>query len=293
MLDWNDVKYFLALYRAGTLAGAAAALRINATTVGRRLGSLEEQVGARLFDRTPDRYTLTQAGRDMLRRAESIEREALALEREVTGADGRLAGVVRLASTETLATRFLAPKLPAFFAAHPDIVLELQCSNRGVSLARREADVALRLSRPHEDNVVTRKIATIDLALYASNDYFARRGMPASPDTSLRDHDLVMFADTRTFALENVWIDARRDGARVVLRSDSVSSIYSATVAGLGIALLPRTVAEREPTLRRIDTASAPEPRNVWQAVHADLQKSARIRAVLDFLATVVPMHGV
>lgn len=292
MLDWDDLRYFLAVHRAGTLARAGAALRINPTTVGRRLGALEERIGARLFDRTADGYVVTPAGRDLVARAERMEDEALAVEREVSGADQRLAGSVRVSATEMLATRFIAPHLSRFAALHPSITIDLSCTPRSVSLARREADVVLRLARPEEPDVVSRRLGSIALALYASREYLAQRGVPADAERSLHGHDVVLFASSRAFTVENTWFEARLDGARVVLRSDSVSSIYSAALFGLGIALLPIVVAEREPELERVPTSTAPEPRVVWQAVHVDLQKSARIRAVLSFLAEIVSEPG-
>src|SRR5690349_8812903 len=129
MLDWDDLRTFLAIHRAGTLARAASSLEINATTVGRRLTTLEERVHARLFDRTPEGYVVTAAGRDLLHRAERMEQEAIALEREVLGADQRLAGSVRVTATEMIATRFIMPQLPRLAAKHPDIALEIECSN--------------------------------------------------------------------------------------------------------------------------------------------------------------------
>jgi len=288
MIDWNDLRYFLAIARGGTLARASRLLGINATTVGRRLAALEEQVQARLFDRTPDGYALTPSGRDLLPRAERMESEAIALDRDVIGADQRASGSVRLTATEMLATRYIMPHLPRFHALHPGITLELECTTRVVSLARREADIALRLSRPREDNVVGRRLASVPLSLYAAASYLEHRGVPTDPDISLAGHTAILFADSRSFATENEWIAPRLDGARVVLRSDSVSSIYSATLAGLGIALLPRAVAGHEPALVHIPTVTSPSPRVIWQAVHADLQRSARVRAVLDFLAEIV-----
>jgi len=288
MLDWDDLRYFLAIHRSVTLARAASALGINATTVGRRLAALEERVNARLFDRTPEGYLLTAAGHELLPRAERMEQEALALEREVLGADQRLAGSVRVTATEMIGTRFIMPHVPRFRARQPEIALELECNNRTVSLTRREADIALRLARPREDNVVTRKLADIRLALYAAPSYLETRGLPEDPDASLRGHELVLFAASRQFRVENEWFEPRLAGARIALRSDSVSSIYAATVAGVGIALLPRAAADLDPALRRIATASAPEPRVIWQTVHADLQKTARIRAVLDFLSEIL-----
>lgn len=292
MLDWDDLRYFLAIHRAGTLARAASALGINATTVGRRLSTLEERVHTRLFDRTPDGYALTAAGRDLLQRAERMEDEALALEREVLGADQRLAGSVRVTATEMIATRFIMPQLPRFRAHHPEIAIELECSNRNVSLTRREADIALRLSRPREENVVTRRLADIPLGLYASTEYLKTRGVPEDPERSLRGHCALLFAAARAFRVENAWFEARLDGAQIALRSDSVSSIFAAALAGAGIALLPRAAAERDAMLVRIETATSPEPRVIWQTVHEDLQKSARVRAVMAFLAETLGRDG-
>jgi DNA-binding transcriptional LysR family regulator len=288
MLDWDDLRHFLAIHRHGTLSRAGAALGINATTVGRRLAVLEGRVRARLLDRTPNGYVLTPAGRDLLPRAERVEEETLAIERRLVGADQRASGSVRVSATEMLATRFIAPHLPRFVEKHPAVALELECTNRTVSLARREADIALRLARPREESVVTRKLVSIPLALYAARSYLEKRGAPKDPETTLGGHDVVLFADSRLFVVENAWFSARLGGARVALRSDSVSSIYSATCAGLGIALLPRAVADFDPVLVRIETATSPEPRVIWQAVHLDLQGSARVRVVLDFLADIL-----
>jgi DNA-binding transcriptional LysR family regulator len=292
MVDWDDLRHFLAIHRGGTLARAASALGINATTVGRRLSALEERVHARLFDRTPEGYALTAAGRDLLYRAERMEAEALALEREVLGADQRLVGSVRVTATEMIGTRFIMPHLPQFRTRHPEIAIELECSHRNVSLTRREADVALRLARPYEENVVTRRLAPIPLALYAAPNYLSARGLPEDAEASLAGHELVLFAATRAFRVENSWFEPRLTGARIALRSDSVSAIFAATLAGAGIALLPRAAADRDRGLIRIETATSPEPRVIWQTVHEDLQKSARVRAVLDFLAEILQPAG-
>ena len=288
MFDWNDLRYFLAVQRAGTLAAAAGEVGSNATTVGRRITALETEVGARLFDRTPDGFSLTQAGLDLLPHAERVERETLAALRTVVGADQRSAGRVRLATTEMMATRFLAPHLPSFHARHPEITLELACSIRPMSLSHRDADVSLRLTRPREPDVVARELLRIELSLFAGRAYVAAAGMPERPDTSLAGHRVILFAETPAFALENQWLDPRLDGAVVVLRSDSVSSVYAAALAGVGIALLPSALADAEPALVRIGASTAPEPRTVWQGVHRDLVKNARVRAVTAFLSDVV-----
>jgi DNA-binding transcriptional LysR family regulator len=285
MFDWDDVRYFLMLQRHGTLAAAGAALKLDPTTVGRRLIKLEEELGARLFDRTPNGYVLTEAGHRLLPRAERIEREALGVEREVAGEDQKLEGIVRLTATEMLTTRFIAPHLRRFRERYPEIQLELQCTNLDVNLARREADIALRLARPTQEDLIIKRLSFIDLGLYASLGYVNRFGLPQE---SLAGHHMILFVNTRPFRRENDWLEARMDGARVALRSDSVSAIYSATVAGAGIALLPCLVADHDHELVRVPLEGAPEPRQIWQAVHKDLRDSARIRVVLDFLGKIL-----
>lgn len=286
--DWDNLRFFLAVERAGTLAGAGAKLGLNATTVGRRLTSLEETLRARLFDRTPDGFVLTGAGESLLPVAERIEAEFLALDREVAGADQSLTGRVRLTATEMLATRFIAPHLALFRERYPQLELDLICSTRVFNLGRREADIALRLARPREENLIIKKLADVHLGLYATHEYLELRGTPDDPDATLAGHDVILFAESRPFAKENAWFEPRLDGARIVLRSDSVSSMYSAVTAGVGLAMLPRQVADRDPRLVRIESRTAPEPRRIWQMIHRDLQGNARVRAVLDFLGEVL-----
>lgn len=282
MFDWDDVRFFLAVGREGNLARAGTALGLDATTVGRRIGSLERELGARLFDRSGRGFMLTAAGHRLLPRAEGMEREALALDLDLAGEDQKLEGRVRLTSTEMIATRFIAPVLARFHERFPEIQLELSCTNRDVDLGRREADIALRLSRPRQDDIVVKKLLSIELGLYAAEGYVERHGMPRPG--GLAGHRFVLFADTRPFQRENQWLERHIGQAQVVLRSDSVSSLMSAALGGLGIALLPCYVAERTPGLVRTPLEGSPEPRVVWQAVHRDLQGAARVRAVLGFL---------
>jgi DNA-binding transcriptional LysR family regulator len=165
---------------------------------------------------------------------------------------------------------------------HPGIALDLVCTNRDLDLARGEADIALRLSRPRQEDLVVKRLLSIELGLYAAHDYVERLGMPSPAE--LAAHRFIRFADTPAFARENAWLAQYTREAQVVMRSDSVSSIVSAAVGGLGIALLPVHVGDREPGLLRTPLSGSPEPRVVWQAVHRDLSRVARIRAVLDFL---------
>jgi DNA-binding transcriptional LysR family regulator len=287
LFDWDDIRFFLALHRHRSLARAGSVLGVDATTVSRRIGDLESKLGARLFDRSARGARLSDAGTRLLARAQRMEDEALAVERDLAGDDQRLDGTVRLTATEMLSTRFIAPFLGSFNKRHPDIVLDLVCTSQDLDLSRREADIALRLSRPKQDDLVVKRLFDIELALYGSVDYLAAHGVPDLAAPSVPDHAIVLFADTPGFRRENAWIEARVRGARIATRCDSVSSIYSAAVAGVGMALLPCHVADAEPGLQRIPVEGAPAPRQVWQAVHRDLHGAARIRAVLDFLGRI------
>jgi DNA-binding transcriptional LysR family regulator len=283
-IDWDDVRYLLAIQRSSTLERAARTLRTNATTVGRRLTQLEERLGARLFDRTSRGFVMTETARRVLPHAEQMERDAFALARLASSGDLRLSGVVHLTTTEAIATRFLMPHLPRLRERHPGLDLVVSCSERRLDLAKREADVALRLRRPDEPDVVARRLFRIELALYASPAYLARRGRPDDGATPWSEHDLVAFVEGRASRPENEWMARACPGARVVLRSNSVAALLDATAVGLGVGLLPRIAAEREPALVLLDTPEPPTSRHVWLTYHRDLEPNPRTRAVIDFL---------
>jgi DNA-binding transcriptional LysR family regulator len=287
-VDWNDLRFFLAVQRGATLKAAGSALKIDPTTVGRRLAALEAELSTRLFDRTPDGYVLTSAGVRLLPIAESMAERIDTLVAEIAGEDHKLEGRVRLTATEMLATRFIMPYLPTFSRRYPNIRLEVDCSSEVLSLSRREVDVALRLSRPREDGLVAQRLSAIELGLYASPRYAADHPLPKTAEQGLTGHHIVAFADTSAFTRENSWLEEHLQDALVVMRSNSVSALYAATVAGLGIALLPCIVADKDPRLVRIPSVEGPKPRWIWQIVHRDLQHTARVRAVLGFVSRVL-----
>jgi DNA-binding transcriptional LysR family regulator len=283
MIDWNDMRICLAVSRAGNWAQAGALLELNATTVSRRLVALEERLGARLFDRTPDGCVATEAGLRLLSRAERMEQEMLGMTRDLEGEDQRLDGRVRITATEMMATRFIAPHLARLRSRYPALEVELLCTRSQLDLGRREADISLRLARPDEEQLVIKRLAAVELALYASQRYVGERGLP---DGELAGHDVVYFAELRAFSRENQWLEQALAGARVAVRSNSVSTVYASCIGGAGIALLPRIVADRDPRLVRVREAG-PEPRWIWQAMHQDLAQTARMRAVSAFLAEI------
>ncbi|HEX9400371.1 MAG TPA: LysR family transcriptional regulator [Anaeromyxobacter sp.] len=286
-LDWNDLRYLLAAEQTGSHAAAARRLRVDQATVGRRLRALQEAIGTPLLERTPGRLSLTEAGRRALHAAQEMDQAALHLERSVTAGIPEVAGLLRITATDALASRILAPRLADLTSRHPGLTVELLGTNQTMSLSRREADVAVRLYRPVEPAVAARRVGTLAFALYASRDYLRRRGRP---DTMLRGHDLLGYDRPLAASSEALgWVD-EFPGARVVLRTNGALSVLAATLAGLGMGVLPCFLADSERALVR----ALPQlrTREIWLAVHGDLRRSARTRVGLDFVAGVLSAEG-
>ena len=173
--DWNDLRYFLACARAGSLATAGRSLKVDQTTVGRRLAALEEALGARLFERRPEGFTLTPTAERLLETAQMVEQATIDLERRATGADARLEGVVRVATSETLSATFLAGELVALHQAHPEIELQLITGTTSLNLLKREADIALRVGqRPTHQSLIVRRLGAIAWGIFATKEYLGQ-----------------------------------------------------------------------------------------------------------------------
>ncbi len=287
MPDWNDLRYFLAIAREGTLAAAARSLRVDASTVGRRLAALEEELATRLFDRTPAGLALTEAGRGIRSAVEEMEASALAVERRASGEDARLEGVVRITLTEAFAVHVLLPRFAPFRERHPNIQVQFLTDYGALDLARREADLAIRLTRPQEDTLVARKVGEIAVALYASEEYLARRGLP-DPAHGFAGHDVLGYVDAAAKWPEARWLAEHAPGAHVALRCNSLLSVVAAARAGLGLGVMPCLNGDQEPDLRRVVPPIPSLRRDIWLVVHRDLQHNARVRATLHFLGELV-----
>jgi DNA-binding transcriptional LysR family regulator len=282
--DWNDLRSFLAIAREGSLQGAARALAVNHSTVFRRLNALEARLGVRLFDRSPRGYALTVAGEHMLASAARVEDEILGLERRLLGGDVRLAGALRVTTTDTLVHGVLGPHLRAFQAAYPAIQLELITGNAFFDLSKREADVALRPTRHPGDAMVGRKLAAIAVALYGARDYLAERGRPAN-EAGLAGHALITGDASLAHLPATRWLERRLVSGATVLRCNSWLSQLAAARAGLGLAALPCFLGDPAPELVRV---LPPEPSvagELWLVTHPDLRRTARVRAFMETLA--------
>ena len=284
-LDWNDLRYFLAVCRAGTLAGAARDLRVRHSTVGRRVEALEQALAVSLFKRTPDGFVLTDAGAGIRPLAEQAERAAVAIERQVAGGDTRIEGVVRVTASEAF-SGFLVRRLATLHERHPALVVEVLSGNRSFDLTRGEADLALRITKTTQSDLVCKRIGVAGWSVYAAAAYLARRGTPASLD-DLSGHAVIGYDETMAQVPGALWLDNHAAAAEVVMRGNSIVAVLNATIVGMGIAVLPCFLAEAEPSLKRLSD-DVIGTREIWLVFHPDVAKMARIRTVIDFVTEVI-----
>ena len=281
--DWNAFRLVLAVARAGGLIGAARELGIDHSTVFRRLQAVEARLGQPLFERVPGgAYEPTPVAKRVAAAAERMEDEALALARNIAGHDHRLAGRLRVTSSETLAHRVLTPHLAAFRQAQPGIAVELTLDNRVLSLTRREADVALRPMRPKEGDLWGRKLADVAWTAYGASGYVEAHGVLASP-RDLKAHPLIGWEETTTGIAAAAWLDAAAPESAFVYRTSSLVNQLHAAKAGIGLAVLPCYLGDPEPGLARALSDPVRElARELWLVTHTDLKRTARVRAFFD-----------
>jgi DNA-binding transcriptional LysR family regulator len=285
MLAWDDLRYALAIARAGGLTGAAAALGVNHSTMFRRLNALEEMLGVQLFERLPGGYVATEAGERLIGAAERVEAETLAVEREITGRDTRLCGRLRVTCSETLAFRLLTAEIARFRDVHPGIRVELVIDNRQLDLARREADVALRATRPREGDLFGRKLADLAWAVYAAPSYLAEHGAPAGP-TDLARHAMIGWDAAGAPARAAEWLAETVPETAIAYRSSSLINQLVAASAGIGLAILPCYLAEPEPGVSRVLPPIPELTRELWLITHKALKGTARVRAFMDVVGS-------
>ena len=284
VLDWNDFRYFLAIFRVGTFAGAARELGVEHTTVGRRLNALETALRARLFIRGPEGLVPTAAAREMLPMAEEVAARVQSIERRVSGNDDRLDGTVRVSVSEAL-SGYLVRQSTALRARHAGLMVEMLIGNHACDLLRGEADLAVRARPVTEPDLVARKLVCAGWSLYASPDYLSRKG-PLSGAACLDGHDVIAYDDSLAGTPGGVWLSGHGKGANVAMRGNSVIAVLNAAICGMGVAALPCFLGTAEPQLQRL-TPELVGGRDMFLVVHPDLARVARVRAVMDFIVAL------
>jgi DNA-binding transcriptional LysR family regulator len=276
--QWDDVRFFLAVTRAGSLSAAARTLGVGHVTVGRRIALLEKRLGVTLLNRTPDGFATTSAGEAILRQCVAMENAALDLERVAVGRDALVTGSVRVTTTEALGYQLVAPAIAALRQAHPELQVHLTVGVRSLDIARRDADLAVRFARPAASDLVCRKLGEVGFSLYASRRYLARSGIPER-GRGLSGYDLITFTGTPA-ATSPFFMGEPLEGARTALRCDNPFIQLTAAANDIGIAELACFLGDSSPDLVRVWPDEAPAHRAAWLIVHQDMRRSARIRAV-------------
>jgi DNA-binding transcriptional LysR family regulator len=285
MLDWNDLRYFLAVARTGSTLAAGRSLRVSQTTAARRVAALEAELGLILFERRPGGYRLTQVGEALLEKAEGMETAADLFADSAAAQSREISGTVRLTLEEIFAVTLLAPILRDLHDAYPAIRIELDTSEELRDLAAGAADVALRsIERPTEAGLVGRRLATAGWAIYCSRDYAAAHGRPRTRK-ALRGHPLIGGGGPGLWRAYRAWLERNDLVDAVTMQHGSTTGLLAAVRAGSGLAVLPTLVADLDPDLLRCLPPKPGYDVGLWLLTHERLRHTPRVRVVLDFLA--------
>jgi DNA-binding transcriptional LysR family regulator len=288
MFDWDDLRAFLAVARGGSTLAAAKAMKVNQTTVARRIEALEGALSLKLFERGQTGSRLTEAGHDLMEEAERAERAAVAFGTRAAAHQRGLAGALKITCTEIVANTVITPAVAAFRREHPEVQINLLISDEMLDLEAGEADLAVRsgAEMPISD-LVARKIADYDFALYCNRDYAARNGVPATL-TELKDHDLIGGEGIGGVLPGMDWMFEQAGGKSPAMRSNSMTNLIHNVHAGLGVAPLPCIIADGDADLIRCSALIDGAQSHSWVVVRRDLKDVPRIRVFIDFMAPFV-----
>ena len=283
MFDWNDLRYFLAVARENSTLAAAKALRVNQSTVQRRLTTLETQLGCALIERHPTGCRLTEIGEQLLPHAEIVEQAASSLQRHLASFDKGLRGIIRLTCSTAVAHRLMhSGVLDVFHTRYPGLTVELLMTERFLDLSKGQADVAIRGGEPGDQSLVGRRIANVPWAIYASRSYVARRGSPKNAE-DMESHSIIEFIGEIADLKAARWLRSKAPGAIISGQSSNVPSVLLAVKSGIGIAPLPAPLADPDDQLLRVLGPIQELSYPTYLLAHRDLRKIPRISAFFEF----------
>jgi DNA-binding transcriptional LysR family regulator len=282
-MNWDNLRFFMAVSRSGNLSGAGRSLGVDPATVSRRIQQLEKELGTKLFLREPGGHLCTVAGARLLERAEALEKDILECKDAVTG-ETKPTGRVVITATEALAGAFVTRHLAALMGTHAGLSIELVHTERTLNLSRREADIALRLARPHQLDLRARRIGRLDFGLYASPAWAERHRLPRGP-ADLKTCDVIDWVYSGPDLPSVRWFAQITDAERVVFRSNSPGDRLTAARMGLGVAMAPCLMGNSDHSLMRLLPRLELAGPEVWLLVHKDLADLPRVRVVLNALS--------
>jgi DNA-binding transcriptional LysR family regulator len=278
-MNWDDLRIFLAVARAGRLEPAGHAAGVDSSTVSRRVARLEAELGVTLFEHGRGGHQLTAAGVRLMGHAEQAERAALAARDSLTGTEGR----IRVSLSEGFGTWVIARRLSEFRGLHPGISVDLVASAGFLSPSRREADLAVMLARPTQGPLIARRLTDYGLGLYASHTYLAAAGLPSSVE-ALHGHALIGYVPDLIYADELRYLNELAPGLEAKLCSSSIGAQAAMVEAGAGIGVLPHFIARQMPALHRVLASTVDIRRTFWLVVHRDARQLARVDAFINWL---------
>ena len=280
-MNWDDLRYFLAVARAGSLSAAGRDLGVSQPTVSRRLSAMEARLSVRLFDHIENRYVLTPVGDEIFDTVQHVEETVAGIDRRVAGKDLSVKGELRLTCTEVLANLYLAPHLSEFVRLHPDINLSVLCTFQHLSLSRREADVAIRVTSNPPDSLVGRRLLQVAMAIYSASN----TAQPADKPNA----ESLNWIGWKDETYNRMLIYSHYPMARIRHRVDDMQAMCAMARCGLGAAMLPCYVGDSNPALHRIVSDPIMEgAMDLWVLSHPDVRRAARVRAFTAFIADTV-----
>lgn len=277
-LVWDDIRYFLALARTGSLSAASRQIGVEHSTVSRRAGQLETALSVRLFDRLARGWILTAEGQALLRQAEAVEQEILGLRRAASGI-GALTGTVRLSAPPMILSHWLLPGLGSLGRDHPGLKLDLVGERREADLIRAEADIAVRLGQPTAPDLVAQSLGEVTYGLFGLPEEIAR---PAA------ERCYIGFDDSIPGLPQKLWLDTEAVGSRLTMVSNDMATMLQAALGGFGVALLPEFLARLYPQLGRCASSTQPPVRPLFLVMHPDMRRSRRVRLVADRVIAIL-----
>lgn len=288
--DWDDLRFFLEVARTETLAQAARRLKVNASTVSRRLHRLESQLKTPLFKRGAEGHQLTNQGQVLISLAQKMEQQALTATEILQGQGEEKFGPVRLGTTEGFGSHFLAPRLSDFCQANPQLVVELLPLPRFVKLTRQEADMAVTVEKPALTSLVISKLCDYRLKLYAAKSYLAKAPVLTSLE-EVSQHRLIGYVDDLMFTDQLNYMDRLFPASQPVFRSTSILAQFEMCKAGLGLAILPCFMAQSAPELKPVLDKQLVLTRSFWLAAQPERKRLARVEALWQEVKRLAKKH--
>jgi DNA-binding transcriptional LysR family regulator len=285
-MNWDDLRVFLAVARGDTISRAAKSLGVDPTTISRRLSRLSEALGTTIFEPSDGAQVLTESGSELLRYAEQMEQMAITARTGISGQRSLLSGVIRISVAEGFGTWLIARNLIHFQRANPNIVIELIASSGFLNPSKREADVAVMLSRPKTGPLVVRRLTDYCLRLYATPVYL-ENAAPLRTPADLQHHTLIGYVPDIVYSPALDYLSEIRPGRAPEIRSSSINAQHALAVSGAGLCMLPCFIGEQDERLVSVDL-DVELTRSFWLIVHRDVRQLARVAAFVDWLCALV-----